>query len=35
MAENKLNIAADFAPISTDGWQNEIITVLKGAHIHT
>lgn len=31
MAENKLNIAADFAPISTEEWKNKIITDLKGA----
>ena len=31
MAENKLNIAADFAPISTEEWKNKIISDLKGA----
>lgn len=31
MAENKLNIAADFAPISTEEWKNKIIADLKGA----
>ena len=31
MAENKLNIAEDFAPISTQEWKDKIIADLKGA----
>ncbi len=31
MAENKLNIAADFAPTSTQEWKDKIIADLKGA----
>ena len=31
MAENKLNLLEDFAPISTQEWKDKIITDLKGA----
>ena len=31
MAENKVNMLADFAPVSTETWKNKIIADLKGA----
>ena len=31
MAENKLNLLADFAPVSAETWKNKIIADLKGA----
>ena len=31
MAENKLHLLEDFAPVSTETWKNKIITDLKGA----
>ena len=31
MADNKVNMLADFAPVSTQVWKDKIIADLKGA----
>ena len=31
MAENKLNLLQDFAPVSTETWKAKIVADLKGA----